>query len=180
MNIARYIAAMRAPQSVKTQSVQSEAKIEVWPEMRTIRLEGELGMLVFALRNTEVGPITKSCLEGDKTIVIDASEVSLVPAEVQEWVAFVEEELPDRTLRYKASQLSEVLRYHDGYEHAHSTFEEYGDETPTEFNHLEFAVLSLRELSGNIAARKRGVRNGVTDNDNVVVNLSRPTACAVG
>jgi hypothetical protein len=183
MNIARCIGGMRrAPHISDTTpaSVQSEAKIEVWPEIRTIRLEGELGVLVFALTKTDIGPLIKSCLEGNKPIVIDASEVSLVPSEVQEWVAFVEGDLADRTLRYKASQLSEILRYHDGYEHGHSTFEEYGDETPLEINHFEFAVLSMRELSSTLTARRKAVKNGAAaDSDNVIVNLSRPTSVCV-
>jgi hypothetical protein len=183
MNIARYLGTMCRPDQsgLRPASVKSEAKIEVWPQIRTVRLEGELGVLVFALTKTDIGPLIKSCLEGDKPIVIDASEISLVPSEVQAWVAFVEGELADRTLRYKASQLSEILRYHEGYEHSRSTFEDYGDETPLEINHFEFAVLSRKELSSTLTAQRKAIKNGAaTESDTVIINLSRPTSvCAL-
>jgi len=186
MNLARYIS-MRAPSPLKNQnnpkpaSVHSEAKIEVWPwpHHGTIRLEGDLGVLVFALKHPGIAQDIKGCLPRGEPITIDARDISLVPQEVDEWVDFVETELSDWELRYRPSQLSEVLRYHDGYSHAHSTFEAYGEEDPRDVRHMEFAVLSVKELSDTLSARRKCVRNGAVNSDNVVVNLSRPTSACV-
>jgi hypothetical protein len=149
------------------------AKIEISPDDRTIRLQGHLGVIAAAMSSIDqIRPVIDALRTDDAPVIIDAADASLVPSDVQEWVAFVEEAMGDIALRYRASQLSEVLRYHEGYDHPNSEFESYGDEPVRVVNHIEFAIVSRRELSQTLSAQSRCKTND--DTDPVVLSLSRP------
>ena len=79
-------------------------------------------------------------------MTINASGVTLVPEEVEKWVSFVESELADWKLRYTPSQLTEVLRYHDGYDHENSNLMAYEDE-PIESERIEFDIERISRIS---------------------------------